>query len=43
MRLLGGGLNGEGGQVGECLYWVGICNDLHGHDEQDLRLMWSAI
>ena len=38
MRLLGGGLSGGGGQVGELLRWVGVAENLHVHDGQDLRL-----
>ena len=38
MRLFGGGLIGGGGQVGELLRWVGVAENLHGYDGQDLRL-----
>lgn len=39
MRLSGGGLSGEGEQVGEYLRWVGVVDNSDGQDGQDLRLI----
>lgn len=33
MKLSGGGLSGEGGQVCECLRWISVGNDLDGYEE----------
>ena len=42
MRLSGDGPNGEGGQVGDLLRWVGVAENLHGYNGNDLQLMRST-